>query len=343
MGARRPGWQAQFAATAAHGAGGAGRAPPMPRTGRLRELPEESGRAEDGLQFGSRIGRLAIILALAVGALAATVRTQAATAPTPEKTYVAFFLGQGGYLFSWGIPYLAAQAQRLGIETDIFQYSEFKSAWRKISHKKADGYKIGLVGYSLGNTTATYLQKHMEVDLLLAIAQSSLGRNHNIKKGNTRRSVLWYGPDFLSNAGLKNGFDEINYVYNTHLLMDVDPRVVQSVLDELQDLIQLEKNDGSDLAAGPIGAQTASLDQTDVSVTGAVQPAPPSIGGGRWLPSIFPISQDVTCPRCWGFRESWLAPVAPKDLSSRMADGRSHGEGTDPREARPAARDPRRS
>ena len=166
-----------------------------------------------------------------------------------KKTYVAFFLGQGGYIFSWGIPYLAAQAQSLGIETEIFRYYELRSAWKTISQKKAEGYKIGLVGYSLGNTTATYLQKHLEVDLVLAVAQSSLGRNHLIKKRNTRRSVLWYGSDFLSNAGLRNGFDEINYVYNTHSLMDVDPRVVKPVLDELQDLAQLEKSDRTKAAS----------------------------------------------------------------------------------------------
>jgi hypothetical protein len=281
----------------------------MPRTGWLRELPEGSGRVESGVRIGSRIGRPAIILALAVGALVSAVRTQAATAPTPEKTYVAFFLGQGGYLFSWGIPYLAAQAQRLGIETDIFQYTEFRSAWKKINDKKADGYKIGLVGYSLGNTTATYLQKHMEVDLLLAIAQSSLGRNHHIKKGNTKRSVLWYGPDFLSNGGLKNGFDETNYVYNTHLLIDIDPRVVRSVLEELQDLTQLANNDIS------TGTQIASADGADAAVTNAV-PAATSIDSGQWLPSIFPIRQDVTCTRCWGFQDAWSAPAAPTDLSS---------------------------
>ncbi len=269
------------------------------------------------MQFGSRIGRLVVILALAAGALVSPVRMQAATTPTPDKTYVAFFLGQGGYFFSWGIPYLAAQAQRLGIETDIFRYTEFRSAWKKISDKKADGYKIGLVGYSLGNTTATYLQKHMEVDLLLAIAQSSLGRNHHIKKGNTRRSVLWYGPDFLSNGGLKNGFDEINYVYNTHLLMDIDPRVVRSVLEELQELIQMEKNDGSDLAAGLADPQADGMNGADV--TGAV-PAALWIGSGRWLPSIFPIRQDVTCTQCWGFQETWPAPVAPEDLGRRIAD-----------------------
>ena len=115
------------------------------------------GRVAKGFRFRSRI--LALALALSVGAFVLPERTRAVAAPTPKKTYVAFFLGQGGYIFSWGIPYLAAQAQNLGMETGIFRYYELRSAWKKITQKKAEGYKIGLVGYSLGNTTATYLQK----------------------------------------------------------------------------------------------------------------------------------------------------------------------------------------
>jgi hypothetical protein len=133
------------------------------------------------------------------------------------------------------------------METDIFAYSDVRAAWTEIVRKKENGYKIALVGYSLGNTTITYLQRYLEVDLLLAISESSLGRNHPIKKENTRRSVLWYGPDFLSNAGLKDGFDKINYVDAFHLWMNVHPRVVNGVLGELKDLVQLEQNEGSGL------------------------------------------------------------------------------------------------
>ena len=259
-----------------------------------------------GFRFRSRI--LALALALSVNAVVLPERTMAVDAPTPQKTYVAFFLGQGGYIFSWGIPYLAAQAQNLGIETGIFRYYELRSAWKEITQKKAEGYKIGLVGYSLGNATATYLQKHLEVDLLLAVAQSSLARNHLIKKRNTRRSVLWYGPDFLSNAGLKNGFDKTNYVYNTHLLMDVDPRVVKPVLDELYDLAQLEKSDRTDLASRTNNQQTIRVASADDGILTGSTRTPTAVGGGQWVPYMFPISEDVTCARCWGFRETWLAP-----------------------------------
>jgi hypothetical protein len=49
--------------------------------------------------------------------------------------------------------------------------------------------------------------------------------------------MLWYGPDALSNAGVHDGFDVVNYVESPHLLMDVDPRVVDGVLHELQSLV----------------------------------------------------------------------------------------------------------
>jgi len=250
---------------------------------------------------------------LAAGStLAATKHALALGVPAPEKSYAAFFLGQGGYLFSWGIPYLASQARGLGMETDIFGYSDVKAAWTKISRKKKDGYKVALVGYSLGNTTITYLQRYLEVDLLLAISESSLGRNHPIKKENTRRSVLWYGPDFLSNAGLKDGFDKINYVDESHLWMDVDARVVNGVLGELKDLVQLEKNDGL-LLAKPAAAP-ASVAQADGAAATELGPAQRTSNG--WLPTSLPITQDVTCTHCWGFEVSMtgtegLVPSGP--------------------------------
>ena len=270
-----------------------------------------------GFRFRSHIWALA--LALSGGAVVSPERATAVEAPTPQKTYVAFFLGQGGYIFSWGIPYLAAQAQNLGIETGIFRYYELRSAWKEITQKKAEGYKIGLVGYSLGNTTATYLQKHLEVDLLVAVAQSSLGRNHLIKKRNTRRSVLWYGPDFLSNAGLKNGFDKTNYVYNTHLLMDVDPRVVKPVLDELYDLAQLEKSDRSEMASTTTDQQTIRVASADDGILTSSTRTPTAVGEGQWVPYMFPISEDVTCARCWGFQETWLAPETRQTGSTVFA------------------------
>jgi hypothetical protein len=255
---------------------------------------------------GSRIDRRRAVLGMlaAGGALGSPLRALALAVAAPEKAYAAFFLGQGGYLFSWGIPYLASRARELGLETEIFGYSDVTAASRKIAGKKKHGYKIALVGYSLGNTTITYLQTYLEVDLLLAISESSLGRNHPIRKENTKRAVLWHGPDLLSNAGLKDGFDKINYVDDSHLWMGVDPRVAKAVLDELKELVQLEKNDGPRLAARPAVPQATGVAQADgVAATGAGSAPARSLSEG-WLPPGQPIGRDLTCTQCWGFEES---------------------------------------
>src|SRR6516165_3132331 len=203
------------------------------------------------LRFRPRIDRRQAVLGMLAAGGAAALPGEASAVPTPdtEKAYAAFFLGQGGYLFSWGIPLLESGARKLGLATDVFSYTDLKPAWTNVVRKRKDGYKIALVGYSLGNTTATYLQRHLAVDLLLAIAESSLGQNHPVKKENARRSVLWYGLDTLSNAGVHDGFDETNYIESTHILMDVDPRVVTGVLDELRRLAAPERRDEQAVAA----------------------------------------------------------------------------------------------
>jgi len=234
----------------------------------------------------------------ACGAAALPMEAQAVPAPdTTEKVYAAFFLGQGGYVFSWGIPLLESEARKLGLATDVFSYTDLKPAWTTILRKRKDGYKIALVGYSLGNTTATYLQRYLAVDLLLAISESSLGRNHPIKKENTKRSVLWYGPDMLSNAGVHDGFDETNYIESMHLLMDIDPRVVRGVLNELKRLA--ERRDEQIVAAKTPVPKPIVSSIHDETVT-----APAQRLSAGWLPPTNIITPDVTCTNCWGFAQS---------------------------------------
>jgi hypothetical protein len=255
------------------------------------------------LRFCSRIDRRQAILGMlaAGGAAALPVEAPAVPAPDPEKAYVAFFLGQGGYLFSWGIPLLESGARKLGLATDVFSYTDVQPAWTNIVRRRKDGYKIALVGYSLGNTTATYLQRHLAVDLLLAIAESSLGRNHPIKKEHTKRSVLWYGSDALSNGGVHDGFDEINYIETLHLLMDVDPRVVRGVLDELKRLVASERRDEQIVAAkAPAPEPIAPLIHNEI----VAAPAPAQRLSAGWLPPTNIITPDVTCTNCWGFTQS---------------------------------------
>ncbi len=255
------------------------------------------------MRFRSRIDRRQAILRIlaAGGAAVLPVEALAIPAPDTEKAYAAFFLGQGGYLFSWGIPLLASGARKLGLATDVFSYTDVKPAWTNIVRRRKDGYKIALVGYSLGNTTTTYLQRHLAVDLLLAISESSLGRNHPINKENTKRSVLWYGPDLLSNAGVHDGFDATNYIESLHLLMDVDPRVVSGVLDELKRLVAPERRDEQIVAANRPVPEPIPPPIRDASATPSV-PAPRLSAG--WLPPTNIITPDVTCTNCWGFAQS---------------------------------------
>jgi len=253
------------------------------------------------LRFCSRIDRRQVILGtLAAGSAAALpVEAPAVPAPSTEKAYAAFFLGQGGYLFSWGIPLLESEARKLGLATDVFSYTDVRPAWTSIVRKRKDGYKIALVGYSLGNTTTTYLQRHLAVDLLLAIAESSLGRNHPIEKKNTKRSVLWYGPDMLSNAGVHDGFDETNYIETMHLLMGVDPRVVSGVLGELKSLVAPARRDEQIVAANAPEPIVGPIDNKVVTA-----PAPAQRLSAGWLPPTNTITPDVTCTNCWGFTQS---------------------------------------
>jgi len=256
------------------------------------------------LRLPSRIDRRQALLGLmaTAGALASPVRVSAVGVAAPEKSYAAFFLGQGGYWFSWGIPYLASQAQELGMEAEIFEYSAVKEAWKKITQKKKDGYKIALVGYSLGNTTITWLQRYLAVDLLLAISESSLGRNHPITRENTRRSVLWYGPDFLSNAGLEDGFDKVNYVNNLHLMMNVDPRVVSGVIRELRDLVQWERDKEPVVTASLAPMTRVAQADGITAVDGG--PASGQDTDAGWPAMRLPITGDITCKECWGFAQS---------------------------------------
>jgi hypothetical protein len=269
------------------------------------------------LRFCSRIDRRQAILGLLAAGGAAALSAKAPAVPAPEtgKAYAAFFLGQGGYVFSWGIPLLEWEARKLGLATDVFSYTDLNAAWANIVLRRKDGYKIALIGYSLGNTTATFLQRHLAVDLLLAISESSLGQNHPIEKKNTRRAVLWYGPDMLSSAGVHDGFDETNYIENTHLLMDVDPRVIRGVLDELKRLVAPEHHDEQIVAANrpapePIVSRLESKIATapappikDKVITAPAQP----VSAAR-LPPANSVTPDVTCKSCWGFAPSLSAP-----------------------------------
>src|SRR5882762_4256585 len=261
------------------------------------------------LRLRSRINRRQAVLGMLAAGGAAALPAEAPAIPTrdTEKAYSAFFLGQGGYLLSWGIPLLESEARKLGLATDVFSYTDLTPAWTNIVRKRKDGYKIALVGFSLGNTTTTYLQRHLAVDLLLAIAESSLGRNHPIEKKNTKRSVLWYGPDMLSNAGVHDGFDETNYIETLHVLMDLDPRVINGVLGELKNLVVPVRRDEHVVAATAPAPEPIATSVDNKVVTA---PAPAQRLSTGWLPPTNVITPDVTCTNCWGFTQS-LGAASP--------------------------------
>jgi hypothetical protein len=148
-----------------------------------------------------------------------------------------FFRGQGGSLTSPGMSQMSEQAKAAaGINADVFDYDDLKAieaAYTK--HSAASGSKIAAVGYSLGVSTATYLQTKHPFALVLCIAASEFAQNYPISKTNTKRSVLWRSfLDPLSSAGGNLGFDTIHDVFNTHLLMDVATDIQAGVLEELK-------------------------------------------------------------------------------------------------------------
>jgi hypothetical protein len=134
---------------------------------------------------------------------------------------------------------VADRARAQGVEVDIFDYTDVgKADFALQTHAKR-----AVIGYSLGCTTATYLQTFMKVDLLVSIAASTLGENHLVSRLNSRRSVLYRGTDFLSSAGLHDGYDRVVDVTAgfgipvwSHLNIPTNPIVINGVLAELAKL-----------------------------------------------------------------------------------------------------------
>jgi hypothetical protein len=148
-------------------------------------------------------------------------------------SYCALFMGQFGFMFSQGVYHLARVARSLGVGADVYGYTDGAEAHRAINAQRKKGHKIAGVGYSLGVSTLTELQRRCAFDLVFCIAGSSLGINYPINHENTRRSVLWKGPDILSSAGGDLGFNEVNTTNAWHLFAPSDPPVVASFQREL--------------------------------------------------------------------------------------------------------------
>jgi hypothetical protein len=159
------------------------------------------------------------------------------------STYCAFFLGQFGETFSGGVSVLAAAARAQGVVADVFAYQDWATAASRVDHWRGVGYKVALFGYSLGCSSATYIQTLRPIDLLMCCAESSLGQNYAVDPDNTKRSVLWIGQDFLSDADV-GPFTETITVNITpftfpvidHLAMDWSSIITKGALEELAKL-----------------------------------------------------------------------------------------------------------
>lgn len=160
------------------------------------------------------------------------------------KVFAIVVRGQGGIVTSFGMDVLGARIRKMGIECEVINYSEWQAGDQLIREKQKAGYKIALIGYSLGNSTITYLGTFEKIDLLVAIFESSLGQNYAINHVNVGHSVLYYGQDFLSNAGQNDNFNEKHYVEVTpitipvfdHLLGQAEGVIINGTLSQLATL-----------------------------------------------------------------------------------------------------------
>lgn len=159
-----------------------------------------------------------------------------------NEVHAAFFLGQGGYLFSMPWYALSQQVKALGIDVAVYTYGDYLTAWSVCEGAIKQGKKLALSGYSLGGSASSYLQTQMPVDLVVNVALSTLAENSLISK-TTKRSRLFYSTDFLSSAGQHDGYTEKTLVETawgipvaTHLTVPATDIVKTGVLAEFANL-----------------------------------------------------------------------------------------------------------
>ena len=165
-----------------------------------------------------------------------------------KKVYLCAFRGAGptgiyawgGIITSYGVDRIVQRAAKMGIEGDAYNFNRIYDAGLELARKRQAGYDLTLLGYSLGNTAATWLQLYGKFKLVQCIAESTYAgsNNHPINHANVARSVLWRGTGALSNAGGDLGFTTINdFPGELHLWLDFNPRIVDGVLTELKALL----------------------------------------------------------------------------------------------------------
>lgn len=161
-----------------------------------------------------------------------------------SKVFALVVRGQGGFVTGWGMDILGAQIRKIGVTCEVVDYTDWQAADQLLREYQKAGYKIALIGYSLGNSTITYLGTFEKIDLIVAIFESTLGQNYKINHVNVGHAVLYYGQDFLSSAGQDDGFNEKHYVEVTpitipvfdHLLGQGEKVVLEGTLSQLAKL-----------------------------------------------------------------------------------------------------------
>jgi hypothetical protein len=160
-----------------------------------------------------------------------------------KKVYAACFTGQLAWLgSSLGVYFTVRRLRNAGVVADTFSYGNIDQALARIDYFAQRDFLTILFGYSLGVSTATFLQspaaaaRRRHVDLLLAVAGSRLGENYPIDPVWTKRAVLYLGNGLLSSWESPT-FNHIVRVGGVpHILLDFHPDVVAGTMYEVSQL-----------------------------------------------------------------------------------------------------------
>lgn len=163
-----------------------------------------------------------------------------------------FYLGQGGYAFSMAWAALAEKVKATGVDVAIYPYTQSAEGARWLTGRDfytGVKHKLAACGYSLGVSAATFLQASdgtlggIGLDLLISVAPSTLADNFLVNHNKTKRSRVFRGTDFLSSAGLHDGYDEVTNVTAgfgvpvwSHLMLPASSIVIDGVLAEFAKL-----------------------------------------------------------------------------------------------------------
>jgi|SRR4029077_832283 len=149
-------------------------------------------------------------------------------------------LSWGGWMTSNGITRSVARAKSTyGLDGDCFNFNDVLGVDDRIKYYQALTLPTILLCYSLGVTFGTWYQTGHQINLLICIAGSRLGKNYPIHEGHCDRSVLIRGGGVMSDWGKTAGFNRVEDVPGVpHLLMDFAPAVTNIVMQEIGNIVK---------------------------------------------------------------------------------------------------------